>query len=124
VDFAFLGQESRDAAQAASCAADQGNDQFWAFHDMLYTRQDGENQGAFSQVNLKKMAADLNLDTAKFNQCLDSGKYADQVKADNQAVSQLGASSTPTFIINGIPLVGAQDYAAFTKLFESFTKQK
>lgn len=91
---------------------------------MLYAHQNGENQGAFSQVNLKKMAADLNLNTAKFNQCLDSVKYADQVKADNQAVSQLGASSTPTFIINGIPLVGGQDYSAFIQIFDSFIKQK
>jgi len=32
-DYAFLGQESIDAAVAASCAADQ--DAFWLFHDFV-----------------------------------------------------------------------------------------
>ncbi|MEK7647106.1 MAG: thioredoxin domain-containing protein, partial [Patescibacteria group bacterium] len=45
-DFAFLGQESIDAAAAAKCAGDQGK--FWDYHDYLFSHQSGENQGNFS----------------------------------------------------------------------------
>jgi cyclophilin family peptidyl-prolyl cis-trans isomerase len=102
--MAFLGQESQWAAEAAECAAEQGK--FWDYHDKLFASQNGENQGAFSQDNLKKFAADLKLDTAKFNQCLDSGKYADKIKQSNDAAGQLGVNSTPTILINGVYIPG------------------
>jgi len=54
VHFAFLGPESLWAAQAAECAADQNS--FWAYHDLLFQRQAGENQGAFNKENLRKSA--------------------------------------------------------------------
>ncbi|HEV7424691.1 MAG TPA: thioredoxin domain-containing protein [Candidatus Paceibacterota bacterium] len=58
-DFPFLGSESIRAAIAARCAADQGK--FWEYHDYLYNHQSGENQGAFSDVNLKSFASVLKL---------------------------------------------------------------
>ena len=66
---AFLGEESQWAAEASECAADQ--DKFWEYHDKLFASQSGENQGAFNKDNLKQFAADLKLDTAAFNECLD-----------------------------------------------------
>ena len=58
-DFAFLGYESSQAAQAAHCAGEQGK--FWEYHDYLYSHQNGENQGAFSTTNLKSFAGMLKL---------------------------------------------------------------
>ena len=58
-DFAFLGDESMKAAQAARCAGDQGK--FWEYHDYLFTHQKGENQGNFSTLNLKTYAQTLKL---------------------------------------------------------------
>ena len=75
---AFLGEESQWAAEASECAADQ--DKFWEYHDKLFASQNGENQGAFNKDNLKQFAADLKLDTAAFNECLDSGKYTQAVQ--------------------------------------------
>jgi protein-disulfide isomerase len=47
VPYSFLddnspGRESKNAAEAAYCAGDQGK--FWEYHDMLFTNQGGENQ--------------------------------------------------------------------------------
>jgi len=98
--MAFLGDESQWAAEAAECAGEQSK--FWEYHDTLFASQNGENQGAFSKDNLKKFAADLKLDTAKFNQCLDNGKYTDKIKQSNDDASKLGVSSTPTILLNGI----------------------
>jgi len=110
VHFAFLGPESLWAAQAAECAADQNS--FWAYHDLLFQRQAGENQGAFSKENLKAFAEELGLDTAAFNECLDSGKHAEVVATDASLARSLGISGTPTFWINGQMLVGALPFDA------------
>ena len=118
--FPFLGDESVLAAQAAECAGDQGK--FWEFNDYLFAHHGGENQGAFSADNLKKFAADMGLDTAAFNQCLDSGKFEEQVNKEKAFASQLGVQSTPSFLINGTPLVGAQPYEEFVKIFNQFLK--
>ncbi len=109
--FAFLGQESIWAAEATECASDQ--DAFWQYHDYLFAHQSGENGGAFSKEYLKQFAADLGLNTADFNSCLDSSKYAATVTAETQAAQQLGVRSTPTFVVNGRPVLGAQPYAVF-----------
>jgi protein-disulfide isomerase len=119
--MAILGNESQWAAEASECAAEQ--DKFWEYHDKLFDSQNGENQGAFSKDNLKKFAADLNLDTAKFNDCLDSGKYASAVQEQTQTGQQIGVSSTPTFVINGVPVVGAQDFNAFQQIIEAQLKR-
>ena len=58
-DFAFLGRESTKSAEAARCAGEQGK--FWEYHDYLFSHQMGENQGAFSDLNLKSFAGILKL---------------------------------------------------------------
>lgn len=97
--MAFLGQESNWAAEASYCADEQGK--FWPYHDKLYENQSGEGGGAFSKDNLKRYASELGLNTSAFNSCLDSNKYVDQVRRDNDAAGQSGIRGTPTFLING-----------------------
>ncbi|MFZ1019745.1 MAG: thioredoxin domain-containing protein [Minisyncoccia bacterium] len=100
-DYAFLGPESAEAAQAARCAGDQG--QFWEYHDYLFAHQKGENQGAFSNPNLESFAKILGLNTINFNQCLDSGKYAQAVAASKAEGDAAGVTGTPKgfILVNG-----------------------
>jgi protein-disulfide isomerase len=121
-DMAFLGPESKSAAEASECADEQGK--FWEYHDKLFVSHAGENQGAFNKDNLKKFAADLKLDTAKFNTCLDSGKYASVVENETAYAQSMGVESTPAFLVNGQPLVGAQPFEAFQQAIESERKKK
>lgn len=93
-DFAFLGQESIDAAAAARCAGEQG--EFWRYHDLLYAFQQGENQGAFGDDLLKGMAGFAGLDQAAFDTCLAAGTAKGEVAADTSHGTTLGVSSTPT----------------------------
>ncbi|MFA5791827.1 MAG: thioredoxin domain-containing protein [Candidatus Paceibacterota bacterium] len=58
-DFAFLGNESIKSAEAARCAGDQGK--FWEYHDYLYNYKNSENQGNFSNLNLKLFAQKIGL---------------------------------------------------------------
>ena len=119
-NFAFLGPESNWAAEAAECAADQ--DKFWEYHDKLYDSQSGENQGAFSKDNLKQFAEELGLDTSTFNECLDSGKYTQLVQEESSMASSIGVRSTPTFLINGQAVVGAQPFEIFEQTIDSLLK--
>lgn len=120
--MAFLGLESRWAAEASECAAEQGK--FWEYHDKLFASHSGENQGAFSKDNLKRFAADLRLDTTKFNACLDSGKFASLVENETTSAQSLGVQSTPSFLINGQPLAGAQPFETFQKIIETERAKK
>lgn len=119
-NFAFLGSESTWAAEAAECAADQ--DKFWEYHDKLYGSQSGENQGAFNKDNLKKLANELGLDIRAFNDCLDSGKYTSLIQDDTSVSSALGVQSTPTFLINGRSVIGAQPFNVFQQTIDALLK--
>ena len=104
-------QYSEKAAEASQCAFEQGK--YWEYHDLLF-----QNQGALTITDLKAYAKQLNLDTSKFNQCLDSGKYENEVKSDLATGQKLGIQGTPTYIVNDKPLVGAQSAATFKKVIE------
>jgi protein-disulfide isomerase len=99
------------SAQAANCANDQG--EYWQYHDLLLTNQDQSARPA-----LGAFAEQLGLDMTLFDQCLDSGKYEQEVNADAREGSLYGVTGTPTFFINGRPLVGAQPYEVFASIIE------
>jgi protein-disulfide isomerase len=114
--FAFLGAESTWAAEASECAGEQ--DLFWEYHDLLFEKQSGENQGAFNKDKLKEFATELDLDTEAFDTCLDSGKYTELVNTQTATAQQLGVRSTPTFAVNGQAVVGAQTFDYFQQVIE------
>lgn len=113
---AFLGPESSWAAVAAECAADQNR--FWDFHNLLFNRQNGENQGAFSKDKLLSFAAELKLDLTQFEPCLNNDETLARVQADTQEGRQAGVTGTPTFFINGRKIAGAQPYDRFRAIIE------
>jgi len=99
------------AAQAGNCAREQGK--FWEYHDKMFG-----NQSALQPANLKQYAADVGLDTAKFNQCLDSSKYEARVQAALGVGGQLGITSTPTVFVNGRMINGAQPIEVFQSVID------
>jgi protein-disulfide isomerase len=96
-DYPFLGAESTRASEAARCAADQGK--FWEYHDYLFAHQNGENQGAFSDKNLKVFAKTLGLSATTFNSCLDSGAHTKDIADSVAAGAAAGVSGTPKAFI-------------------------
>ncbi len=109
-------QYAQKSAEASECADDQGK--FWEYHDLLF-----ENQATLSFDNLKQWASDLNLDTAKFNDCLDSGKHEAEVKQDMKDGSAAGIRGTPGFVINGQLVSGAQPFSVFQQAIEAGLNQ-
>ena len=120
-DFPFLGDESQQAAEAAKCSGDQNK--FWEYHDLLYANQKAENSGTFSTDNLKKFAVNLNLDTAKFNTCVDGHVYKTDVETQTQAGQQYGVSATPTVFVNGKRFEGVGQIADYEKTIDEILKK-
>ena len=100
------------AAAAANCAREQGA--FWEYHEMLFSGEYGLSQEAYL-----KYAGELGLDMVSFEQCVSTGRYRDEVEADFTYAARLGVQSTPTFFLNGLPLVGAQPFEVFQKVIEA-----
>ena len=97
---------AQKAAEAGQCAYDQ--EKFWEYHDLLFA-----NQGALDTASLKQYATDLELDTDKFNECLDSGENKDEVAKDLEDAQKAGGRGTPYFIVGNVPVSGAQPFSAF-----------
>ncbi|MDO8558201.1 MAG: DsbA family protein [bacterium] len=105
---------AQKAAEAARCALEQSEKQYWTMHDWMY-----QNQTNLAVASLKSQAKTMGLNASKFDQCLDSGKYAAAVKKDYDAGSGYGVSGTPSFFVDGELVVGAQPYATFEQKIEA-----
>jgi len=103
---------AQKAHEAAECAGDQ--DMYYEMHDALF--ENGVSGGVSS---FKTYAADLGLDQAAFDDCLDSGKHEAEVKKDMADGMKAGVQGTPGFIIEGQLISGAQPYAVFEQLLNS-----
>jgi protein-disulfide isomerase len=90
--------QAKNAALAAWAAGQQGH--FWEYHDRLFARQ--EKLGDALYVELAK---ELKLDLAKFEKDRASEAATKAIEADKAQGTKVGVNGTPTFVINGIPLV-------------------
>jgi protein-disulfide isomerase len=102
---------AKPAAEAANCAYEQGK--FWDYHDKLFSMELGLSPEAYQEY-----ATQLDLDTDEFQECLDSGRYQQEVQSDFEFAANLGVRSTPTFFVNGIAVVGAQPFEVFQQVIE------
>jgi len=94
------------AAIASVCAYEQGNDKFWALHDKLFDSQKDitlEN----SKEKFNQYAKEVGLDTKKFDTCLNSKEVKAKVDTQMKEAVEIGVQSTPTFVVNGMIVPGA-----------------
>src|SRR5262249_11509903 len=112
--------------EAAHCAQDQGK--YWEAHDLFF-----RNQDRLQPENLKSYAPNLGLNADAFNDCLDKGKYANQVQTNEADGLKAGVQGTPTFVIgktnkaapvDGLLIVGAQPYEAFQREIDRLLAEK
>jgi len=104
-------QQALPAAKAALAAHQQGK--FWAMHDKLF-----ENQKALSESDLKRYAKEIGLNPNRFEKDMNSSKVEEQIERDKKDAAKWGARGTPTLFANGVPIRGAQPFAAFEKVIE------
>ena len=110
---------AQTAAEAAHCAGAQGA--FWPMHHRLFEAQAEWSplEGRALAAVLAGYAADLELDTAAFDRCLETEQFGEQVRQDALEASQAGLSATPAFLVNGQLLTGAQPFERFQELIDA-----
>lgn len=108
-------KNARLAAAASMAAHEQGK--FWEFHDALFA-----NQNALDRASLETLAGKLGLDVPRFRRALDSSTWSNYVDMDVAEGQRRGVAGTPTFFVNGKPVVGAQPLEVFTTAIDEQLK--
>jgi protein-disulfide isomerase len=68
---------------------------------------------------LKAFAGRLGLNQKKFDTCLDTGRYTEQVQEDLKEGNRVGVTGTPAVFVNGVVLEGgAAPYEVVAKAIE------
>ncbi len=117
-----LHSQARKEALASECAAEQGK--FWEFADIIFTQTTSNDGLDLSKLpDYAKQAGVANV--TKFNDCLNTSKYAGAIQEDEQDAQAAGAQGTPYSVIVGpdgetVVVSGAQPYAAVEASLKQF----
>jgi|TARA_B110000014_G_C20054632_1_gene548809 protein-disulfide isomerase len=123
IDMPFLGNDSITAAEATYCADEQGK--YWDYHAKLYQLQQHVDDGWANTDRLSTIALNMDLNMEEFNECMNSKEYYSKVNFNKQkAKTDLGANSTPTFVIvntsgDSKRIVGAHPYSTFEEIINA-----
>lgn len=116
-DFAFIGDESNEAAVAARAAQAQG--QFWPYHDWLFANQGGENKGAFRRDVLVEIAKQVGLDVNAFEAALDDPVLLAAVRTETTSGADVPVNATPTLVIGDQVIEGAPAWDSLSATIEA-----
>jgi protein-disulfide isomerase len=94
-----LHPHAQAAAVAACCAGDQGK--FWEMHDLLF----GAALDEAALVAAAKQVPGLVLDA--WQACIVTPDPVNRIAADVALATELEIGGTPTFVVNGVEVVGA-----------------
>ncbi|MCN9244806.1 DsbA family protein [Streptomyces sp. RY43-2] len=121
-NYPVFGAESEQAARASWAAGRQGR--FWQFHDVAYAKERARNKGEFSAARLREMAREAGVhDLGRFEADMQSKAADTSVKSDQGEGYTLGVSSTPAFLVNTTPILGAQPLSTFTDAIDKAAKE-
>jgi protein-disulfide isomerase len=116
------------AAEASRCAGEQ--EKYWEMHDQLFV-----NNTALAPGDLLRYSQALGLDSQRFQECLESGKYVNEIRKEMSEGQKAGVKGTPTFFI-GISnqdgskvqvlkvIRGAQPFQNFKEVLDSLLASK
>jgi protein-disulfide isomerase len=107
-----LPRQGQEGRRGGHCADEQGR--FWQMHDWMFDHQD-----KLDVADLKEGAKGLGLDSARFDECLDSGKFAKRVEDNMSDGQKAGVGGTPAFFVNGKLISGAQPFETFKSAIEA-----
>ena len=103
--------QARGAAEAALCASDQGK--YWELREWMFA-----NPGLLKPENFIAQAAALGLNPEPFTKCVQGHAKAAAVDHDLAVAEELGATGTPTFLVNGRLMEGARSAEDFKRVID------
>ncbi|MEU1019248.1 DsbA family protein [Streptomyces sp. NPDC005900] len=119
-NFPIFGEDSERAARGAWAAGRQGR--FWQFHEAAYA--EGAKEKGFGDDRLKELAEEAGVeDIGRFVRDADGDAAEAAVREDQQEAYGLGATSTPSFLVNGRPIAGAQPDEVFAQAIEAAAEE-
>ena len=112
----IFGEPSERGARAAYAAGLQ--DAYLEYHNALFENGEKPSEDLLSEDGLIELAGDLGLDLSKFTEDFQSPETAAAIAQHQQLGIDLGAYSTPAFLLGGQPIMGAQPASVFEAAFE------
>lgn len=107
-------QMAKPSAIASKCVYTLSDSEtFYEYHDVIFN-----NQNVLSDSNLRSWALDVGISGEEYDSCIVDPEIEAMVDADMAEGTRFGISGTPSFVINGNLLVGAQPFAAFEQVIE------
>lgn len=103
---------------AAACAAEQNK--FWEMHDQLYFNQNAWAEQSGLERKFRGYAETIHLDMDRYNSCMSEQRYAARIAASTNRADSAGFTMTPTFVINGHPVIGAVSYDSMKVLVDKY----
>jgi protein-disulfide isomerase len=110
--------DARNAAHASACVLEQGQPAYWRFQALLFSDQ--------SNLSLDGLRAKANLariNTARFDECMNSRRYDLTIDNDIEFAKRIGVQGTPTMFVNGIKVEGSMSEADYKVLIDSALSQ-
>ncbi|MDH6676467.1 protein-disulfide isomerase [Rhodococcus sp. LBL1] len=116
-DLPIFGEESMLAARAGRAAAEQGK--FWEFNSALFAAAPDRGHPSYDQAALRGFAEQAGVpDLDRFaRDATDTSVDAD-IATDVMEANMIGVASTPSFVIDGYPVLGAQPLSVFEQMIE------
>lgn len=105
------------AAVAAACVYEQNPDAFWKLSDFLFTNQKTLTKDTLG-AKILDFSKESNLNSDQLQKCINDPATSQLVKANMAEASTLGLNSTPSFVINGRLVVGAQKLEQFKQIID------
>ena len=101
---------------AMECVRQQSPEAAWRVYDEMF-----EQQKAINLQNVKEKALEFageGVDKAKYDACFDKKETLEVVRAQKAEAASLGITGTPSFVVNGRLVKGAQPAAKFEAIID------
>lgn len=106
---------AKPASLAANCVFEsEGNEKYFEMHDLIFSNQD-----SLSEKKLKEWAISLGVSESDYDSCIIDPEMSAEIDGDFSQGASLGVSGTPSFVINGELIVGAQPFSVFKKAIDA-----
>lgn len=115
--IASIHPNAMPAHEVAMCAAEQ--EKFWPVSDALFRTQGEWKSRRDVTAYFDSLTRTIPLDRPRYERCLKSGEMRPLIEADVERSTRIGIGSTPSFLIGGRPVIGAQPYEAFKRAIDA-----